>query len=88
MSTTLLEHYAPQAHEIAREPGGGYALLSLLSISGWNVYEVKAFAGDGLIISAVHPIWGTVERNAESAAEVAADLVEECLTRCCNEPLQ
>lgn len=86
--STLLEHYAPQARQIALEPGGGYALLSLLSISGWSVYEMKAFAGDGLIVVAEHPVWGRVEKLGASATEIAADLVEDCLTRCCNRPLQ
>lgn len=75
----LVEHYAPQARAIACKPGGGHLLLQLLSLDGWFVAEIAAFAGDGILFIAEHPVWGKVERQGESAATVAPDLLEDCL---------
>jgi hypothetical protein len=66
--------------------GPGYLLLGLLSQRGWFVGVTGAFAG-GILVIADHPVWGRVERQGESVASIATDLVNECLTRSASGPL-
>ena len=66
--------------------GPGFLLLGLLSQRGWTVVVTRAFAGGSLVI-AIHPLWGRVERQGESVAEIAPDLVEVCAAMAASGPL-
>lgn len=69
------------------EAAPGFLLLRLLSLNGWSVYVTAGFAG-GVLVIAEHPLFGRVEKQAESVASLACDLVDECRALSARGPMQ
>lgn len=69
------------------EAGPGFLLLRLLSLKGWSVYVTAGCAG-GVLVIADHPVFGRVEKQAESVAALACDLVDECCALSARGPMQ
>lgn len=69
------------------EAAPGFLLLGLLSKNGWYVGVTRGFAG-GILVVAEHDVWGRVEKEGASVADIATDLVQECHALMATGPFQ
>ena len=66
--------------------GPAFELLRLLSVDGWYVGITAAFGG-GILLVGEHPDFGTVEKQGETVADIAADFAQTCHAMSARGPL-
>jgi hypothetical protein len=69
------------AESIAGKPEGGFLLLELLSLFGWDVCVTAALGGDGVLVTCEKAGREPVRISGPSVAEIALEVYEEASRR-------